>query len=144
MGIVPNKINISLSLHSPPPKMHNQRQTGLFTRNPRAMETLAYFLFIGVFVWLCLSTQGGAESFMLTSNIRTAFAGFLEVRDDEVEHTHTHTFSLSLSLSFSLSHTHLLCVRAFVLCVRAFTYIVSVNVCVYSQKYTTQCVYEHA
>ena len=50
---------------------------------------MAYFLFIGVFVWLCLSTQGGAESFMLTSNIRTAFAGFLEVRDDEVEQKYT-------------------------------------------------------
>ena len=81
------------------------------------MESLAYFLFIGVFVWLCLSTQGGAESFMLTSNIRTAFAGFLEVRDDEVEQKYT------LTHIQTQTQTHLLCVCAF-------TYIYCVCVCV--------------
>ena len=81
------------------------------------MESLAYFLFIGVFVWLCLSTQGGAESFMLTSNIRTAFAGFLEVRDDEVEQKYT------LTHRQTQTQTHLLCVCAF-------TYILCVCVCV--------------
>lgn len=63
---------------------HNIKQQlkqGLFTRNPRAFETLVYFIFVGMFLWLCLSTQGGSKSYDLTANIRDKLADFVEVSD---------------------------------------------------------------
>ena len=62
--------------------IQQQLKEGLITRNPRLVETLAYTIFLAVFVWLCISTQGGAPAFNLTSNMRNNLGGFLQVADE--------------------------------------------------------------
>ena len=46
--------------------LQQQLKQGLFTRNPRLFETAAYAFFVAIFLWLCLSTQGGEPAFAVS------------------------------------------------------------------------------
>jgi polycystin 1L2 len=59
----------------------DQLKQGIFTRNPKLIQTLVYFCFCGCFFWVMDSTQGGTKSYELVQNIRGSFSAFTEVSD---------------------------------------------------------------
>ena len=59
--------------------MTSRALTLIILQNPRFFETIAYFFFVGAFLWLCTSTQGGTAAFQMTSSIRDMLGDFGDV-----------------------------------------------------------------